>query len=165
MDLMLHLFSSTPMVNNLALVHLEKTEINLHYLHLNLWSFWWRYAMPFVLTLNEIMVSTTRFLPLLNAFRFRLSKDLRYLRPRSILKPLLSMKGQKRNRGARKIDLFTKLVELWNYDSHNLCSKKGLFFRAPLWAPISHGGFSIYVMSKLRGRFLQLCGLLRIYKL
>ena len=39
----------------------------------------------FVLTLNEIMVSTTRFLPLLNAFRFRLSKDLRYLRPRSLL--------------------------------------------------------------------------------
>ena len=43
----------------------------------------------FVLTLNEIMVSTTRFLPLLNAFRFRLSKDLRYLRPRSLLKALL----------------------------------------------------------------------------
>ena len=67
--------------------------------------------MPFVLTLNEIMVSTTRFLPLLNAFRFRLSNDLRYLRPRSILKPLLSMKGQNRNRGPQKMNFFTTLVE------------------------------------------------------
>ena len=66
----------------------------------------------FVLTLNEIMVSTTRFLPLLNAFRFRLSKDLRYLRPRSLLKSLLSTKGQKRNRDAWKMNLFTSLVEL-----------------------------------------------------
>ena len=39
----------------------------------------------FVLTLNEIMVSTTGFLPLLNAFRFRLSKDLRYPGSRSLL--------------------------------------------------------------------------------
>ena len=39
----------------------------------------------FVLSLNEIMVPTTRFLPLLNAFRCRLSKDLRYLSSRSLL--------------------------------------------------------------------------------
>ena len=59
--------------NKLALPTFELVEILME-----VWD-------AFVLTLNEIMVSTTRFLPLLNAFRFRLSKDLRYLRPRSLL--------------------------------------------------------------------------------
>ena len=46
---------------------------------------------------------------------------------RHILKSLLLMKGQKRNRGARKMNPFTSLVELWLYDSRNLCSKKDSF--------------------------------------
>ena len=44
------------------------------------------------------------------------------------LKSLLSSRRQKRNRSARKMNLFTPMAELWNYDSRNLCSKKGLFF-------------------------------------
>ena len=42
-------------------------------------------------------------------------------------------KREKCNKGAQKMSLFTTLVELWRYDSHNLCSKKRLIFRAPLW--------------------------------
>ena len=45
-----------------------------------------------------------------------------------MLKSLLIMKGQKRNKGAQKMNLFTSLVELWLYDSQNLCSKKDSFF-------------------------------------
>ena len=56
------------------------------------------------------------------------------------LKSLLIMKGQKHNRGARKMNLFTSLVELWPYDSRKLCSKKNIFC-APLWPPISLGSF------------------------
>ena len=44
------------------------------------------------------------------------------------LKTLLIMKGQKRNRGARKMNLFTTLVELSLYDSQNLFIKKDSFF-------------------------------------
>ena len=66
-------FSALGNQNKLALPTFELVE-----LLMEVWD-------AFVLTLNEIMVSTTRFLPLLNAFRFRLSKDLRYLRPRSLL--------------------------------------------------------------------------------
>ena len=36
--------------------------------------------------------------------------------------------GQKRNQAARKMNLFTTLAELWNYDSLNLFSKKYSFF-------------------------------------
>ena len=43
------------------------------------------------------------------------------------LKALLFSNDQKRIRGARKMSLFTILVELWYYDSWNLCSKKGSF--------------------------------------
>ena len=43
------------------------------------------------------------------------------------LKSILGSKGQKRNRGARKMNLFTPMAEIWNYDSHILCSKKGSF--------------------------------------
>ena len=43
------------------------------------------------------------------------------------LKALLFSNDQKRIRGARKMNLFTILVELWHYDSRNLCSKKGSF--------------------------------------
>ena len=46
-----------------------------------------------------------------------------------LLKSLLSTKGQKRNRGAWKMNLFTYMVELWSYDSRNLCSKTGSFFK------------------------------------
>ena len=46
----------------------------------------------------------------------------------AVLKSLLIMKGQKRIRGARKMNLFTSLVELWLYDSRNLCSKKDSLF-------------------------------------
>ena len=66
-------FSALGNRNKLALPTFELVE-----LLMEVWD-------AFVLTLNEIMVSTTGFLPLLNAFRFRLSKDLRYLRPRSLL--------------------------------------------------------------------------------
>ena len=45
-----------------------------------------------------------------------------------IVKSLLSFRAQKHNRGARKINLFTPMVELWNYDSRNLWSKKDSFF-------------------------------------
>ena len=38
---------------------------------------------------------------------------------------------------------FTSLVELWLYDSRNLCSKKDLFFEHIYGPPINHGGFSI----------------------
>ena len=41
-----------------------------------------------------------------------------------VLTLLLIIKGQKRNRGTRKMNLFTSLAELWIYDSRNLCSKK-----------------------------------------
>ena len=43
------------------------------------------------------------------------------------LKALLFSNDQKRIRGARKTNLFTILVEIWCYDSRNLCSKKGSF--------------------------------------
>ena len=43
------------------------------------------------------------------------------------LKSLLFIQGQKRNRAARKMNLFTTMVELWNYESRNLCSKKVYF--------------------------------------
>ena len=42
------------------------------------------------------------------------------------LKPSWNMRGQKRNRPARKMNLFTTLAEL--YDSHNVFSKKDSFF-------------------------------------
>jgi hypothetical protein len=42
-------------------------------------------------------------------------------------KALLFSNDQKRIIGARKMNLFTILVELWYYDSQNLCSKKGSF--------------------------------------
>ena len=45
-----------------------------------------------------------------------------------LIKSLLSIKSQKRNRAALKMNLFTPMAELWNYDSRNLCSKKGSFF-------------------------------------
>ena len=44
------------------------------------------------------------------------------------LKALLFSKGQKLNRGAQKMNLFTTLVELLNYDSRNLCNNKSSFF-------------------------------------
>ena len=45
-----------------------------------------------------------------------------------LLKPVWRMNVQKCNRAARKMNLFTTLAELWNYDSHNLFSKKDSFF-------------------------------------
>ena len=66
-------FSALGDQNKLALPTFELVE-----LLMEVWD-------AFVLTLNEIMVSTTGFLPLLNAFRFRLSKDLRYQGSRSLL--------------------------------------------------------------------------------
>ena len=65
-------FSALGNQNKLALPTFELVE-----LLMEVWD-------AFVLTLNEIMVSTTGFLPLLNAFRFRLSKDLRYLRDQGV---------------------------------------------------------------------------------
>ena len=59
------------------------------------------------------------------------------------------MKGQKSNSGARKLNLFTTLVELRLYDSQNLCSKKDLFFKhIYVQPPISHGGFIIELVHE-----------------
>ena len=60
------------------------------------------------------------------------------------LKSLLIIKGQKHNRGAPKMNLFTFLVELWLYDLWNLCSKKDSFFEHLFGPPISHGRFSVF---------------------
>ena len=46
------------------------------------------------------------------------------------------------------MNLFTSLVELWLYDSQNLCSKKDLFFEHIYGPPISHGGFSIELVHE-----------------
>ena len=46
------------------------------------------------------------------------------LTPSILLKSLLSSKGQKRNTGAWKMNLFTPMAELWNMISCNPCSKK-----------------------------------------
>ena len=54
------------------------------------------------------------------------------------LKSLLSSRGQKRNRCAWKMNLFTPMAELWNYDSRNLW----FIFWAALWPSIRHDGFS-----------------------
>ena len=47
---------------------------------------------------------------------------------RKDLKPPWNKRGQKLNRVAPKMNIFTTLVELWNYDSRNLISKKDSFF-------------------------------------
>ena len=58
------------------------------------------------------------------------------------------MRGQNRNRGAQKMNLFTSLVELWLYDSQNLCSKHS-FIEHLYGPPISHGGFSEQLPGRL----------------
>ena len=60
-----------------------------------------------------------------------------------MLKALLFSNDQKRIRGARKMNLFTILVELWYYDSRNLCSKKRFIFWAPLWSVLKRNDFSL----------------------
>ena len=45
-----------------------------------------------------------------------------------ILKSLLITRGQMCNRAAQKMNLFTTLAELWNYDSRNLCVRNCSFF-------------------------------------
>ena len=51
------------------------------------------------------------------------------------LKPPWNKRGQKRNRATWKMNIFTTLGELWNYDSRNLLSKKRFILRAALWQP------------------------------
>ena len=55
------------------------------------------------------------------------------------VKLLLIINGEKRNGGARKMNLFTSLVELWLYDSRNIFCKKEKSFFENLYG---HGGFS-----------------------
>ena len=45
------------------------------------------------------------------------------LHEQSLLKVRLTKKGQKQNRGARKMNHFTTVAEIWSCDSRNLCSK------------------------------------------
>ena len=61
--------------------------------------------------------------------------------PQTFLKSLLFSRDQKSNRGARKMNLFTTMVQLWSYDSRNLCSKKRFIFRAPLWSLLKTDDF------------------------
>ena len=58
-----------------------------------------------------------------------------------LLKAHLFSNDQKHIRGARKMNLFTILVELWCYDSRNLCSKKRFIFRAPLCSMLKRNDF------------------------
>ena len=45
-----------------------------------------------------------------------------------MLKLLLFSNDQKSNRGARKMNIFTTMVQLLSYDSRNFCITKGSFF-------------------------------------
>ena len=62
-----------------------------------------------------------------NSLRFTSSVEIHAPSFSYILKALPFSNDQKRIRGARKINLFTILVELCYYDSQSFCSKKGSF--------------------------------------
>ena len=64
---------------------------------------------------------------------------------------------------------FYYLVELWTYDSRNLCSKKRFIFQAALWAPMRHGGFNTFNCNiksnrEFGAKFLQVRFNFRIVK-